>query len=165
MSEIRKLETQVLSSDGKHQLKGVVYLPEGEKKGLFHVVHGMTEYIGRYDGFMRKAAERGYVCFGYDHLGHGNTALEGELGFIALKDGWEYLVKDVAGLWLSAMDAGLSRRDRLRFIREYERRPLPEIFRENRKFWRDVDRAARKLYRKEHGKEAPPLQAPSAAGK
>ena len=96
MSEIRKLETQVLSSDGKHQLKGVVYLPEGEKKGLFHVVHGMTEYIGRYDGFMRKAAERGYVCFGYDHLGHGNTALEGELGFIAHKDGWEYLVKDVA---------------------------------------------------------------------
>ena len=96
MSEIRKLETQVLSSDGKHQLKGVVYLPEGEKKGLFHVVHGMTEYIGRYDGFMRKAAERGYVCFGYDHLGHGNTALEGELGFIAHRDGWEYLVKDVA---------------------------------------------------------------------
>ena len=68
---------------------------------------------------------------------------------------YRYLVKDVAGLWFSAMDAGLSRRDRLRFIREYECRPLPEVFRENRKFWRDVDRAARKLYRKEHGCEPP----------
>ena len=68
---------------------------------------------------------------------------------------YRYLVKDVAGLWFSAMDAGLSVRDRLRFIRGYERRPLPEVFRENRKFWLDVDRTARKLYCKVHGRPAP----------
>ena len=68
---------------------------------------------------------------------------------------YRYLVKDVAGLWFSAMDADLSRRDRLRFIREYECRPLPEVFAATRKFWRDVDRTARKLYQKVHGRPAP----------
>ena len=70
---------------------------------------------------------------------------------------YRYLVKDVAGLWFSAMDAGLSKRDLCRFMREYSRATLPEICRKNRKFWRDVDRTARKLYRTIHGKEAPVL--------
>ena len=44
---------EVLSSDGIHTLKGKVYIPDTEIKGLFHLVHGMTEYIGRYDEFLR----------------------------------------------------------------------------------------------------------------
>ena len=68
---------------------------------------------------------------------------------------YRYLVKDVAGLWFSAMDANLSRRDRLRFIREYTSLPLPDACRNYRKFWRDVDRTARKLYQKVHGRPAP----------
>ncbi len=88
-------EKSVLSTDNKHQLRGKVYLPEGEAKGYFHVVHGMTEHIGRYHRFMCEMAEAGYICFGYDHLGHGATAGEGELGFVASKDGWKYLCRDV----------------------------------------------------------------------
>ena len=80
----------VPSSDGIHALSGKVYIPEENPKGLFHVVHGMTEHIERYDFFMRKLAEDGYVCFGYDHLGHGKTAKNAdELGFIAHKNGWD----------------------------------------------------------------------------
>lgn len=87
----------VPSSDGIHALSGKVYIPEENPKGLFHVVHGMTEHIERYDFFMRKLAEDGYICFGYDHLGHGKTAENAdELGFIAHKDGWNYLAKDVS---------------------------------------------------------------------
>ena len=71
---------------------------------------------------------------------------------------YRYLVKDVAGLYFSAMDAGLTQRDLLRFIRNYEARPLPRIFPADRKFWRDVTRAARKLYRKIHGQEPPPIR-------
>ena len=92
---IRVIDKEVLSSDKIHQLKGKVYLPEGAPKGLLHVVHGMTEYIGRYDGFMRKMAENGYITFGYDHLGHGQTASEKELGYFADNDGWKLLVDDV----------------------------------------------------------------------
>ncbi|MBR4799665.1 MAG: alpha/beta fold hydrolase, partial [Clostridia bacterium] len=93
---IEVLEKRVLSSDGVHELVGKVYLPEGESRGLFHVVHGMTEHIGRYDGFMREIAQAGYTVFGYDHLGHGLTAeADGSFGFIAHKDGWKRLVGDV----------------------------------------------------------------------
>ena len=82
---IKVIDKQVLSSDRSHQLKGKIYIPEGPARGLFHVVHGMTEHIARYDGFMRAIAEEGYIVFGYDHLGHGYTARDaGELGFIAL---------------------------------------------------------------------------------
>lgn len=90
-------EKRVLSSDGVHQLYGRIYIPSGEPKGLFQVVHGMCEYIGRYDSFMRELAENGYIAFAHDHLGHGYTARDnGELGFIAHKDGWRRLVDDVA---------------------------------------------------------------------
>ena len=90
-----KKEISVPSSDGLHMLKGVTYIPQGEIKGIFHLVHGMREYIGRYEHFLPFFAENGFVCVGYDHLGHGNTANEGELGFIAQKGGYKYLVEDV----------------------------------------------------------------------
>lgn len=87
---------KVPSSDGTHQLYGRVYLPEGEVKGLFHVVHGMTEHMERYEPFMKVMAAEGYICFGYDHLGHGKTAKDkSELGYIAKRDGWKLLVNDV----------------------------------------------------------------------
>ncbi len=92
---IKVIDKEVLSSDKQHMLKGKIYLPEGSARGLMHVVHGMCEYIGRYDAFMREMAEYGYITFGYDHLGHGATAKESELGFIAHENGWEKLVDDV----------------------------------------------------------------------
>lgn len=84
------------SSDGAHTLMGVVYEPDTAPKGYLHVVHGMTEHIGRYDRFMADMANAGFICFGYDALGHGNTAKnDDELGFIAKNDGWKLLVQDV----------------------------------------------------------------------
>lgn len=97
---IRVIYKEVLSTNGTHDLKGVVYLPEGEIKGYFQIVHGMTEYIGRYDKFMCDVASDGYIVFGYDHLGHGNTAVtEQELGFIAEKDGYKMLYEDVGAFY------------------------------------------------------------------
>lgn len=89
-------EKRVLSSNGVNELVGKVYRPLGQIRGYFHVVHGMTEYIGRYDSFMRTMAENGYIAFGYDHLGHGNTARnDSELGFIAERNGDDLLARDV----------------------------------------------------------------------
>ncbi len=87
---------KVKSSDNIHTLKGKIFIPEGEIKGIFHLVHGMTEHIDRYDGFFDAFAKRGYVCCGYDNLGHGKTANDAkELGFIAHKKGYDYLMRDV----------------------------------------------------------------------
>lgn len=84
------------STDGIHTLSGRVYLPQGAPRGFFQVVHGMTEHIARYDILMRALAAVGYLVFGYDHLGHGDTAHEGEHGFIASRGGDGLLAKDVA---------------------------------------------------------------------
>ena len=89
-------EREFPSTDGIHTLKGKMYIPEGQPKGIFHLVHGMTEHIGRYDAFLREIAEAGYVCVAYDNLGHGNTAVDdSELGYIAKKKGWKLLTDDV----------------------------------------------------------------------
>ena len=94
--EITTYIKKVPSTDGKHELYGRVYLPQGEVKGLFHVVHGMTEHMERYESFMKEMAAEGYICFGYDHLGHGKTAKDAsELGYIARRNGWKLLVDDV----------------------------------------------------------------------
>lgn len=94
--EVLKKEFTCLSSDGIHTLSGIVFEPIGEIRGFFQVVHGMTEYIGRYEKFMRELAMEGYLSFGYDHLGHGKSVREeGELGFIASKEGDLRLCEDV----------------------------------------------------------------------
>ncbi len=91
-----KVKFTVSSNDNIHTLAGVLYLPKGKAKGFFHIVHGMTEHIGRYDRFMRDMAEEGYICFGYDNLGHGYTAKnERDLGYIAKSKGDDLLCRDV----------------------------------------------------------------------
>ncbi len=93
---MEKLMFPVPSSDGIHTLAGVVYLPSGEARGIFHAVHGMIEHIGRYEPLMRDMATAGYIAVGYDNLGHGRTArTDGELGYIAKKDGYDLLARDV----------------------------------------------------------------------
>lgn len=103
MAEIKSFPCP--SSDGIHTLQGVVYLPEGDAKGYFQIAHGMTEHIGRYDRIMSALTDAGYICFGYDHLGHGKTVNDkSELGYIAKKRGWELLCKDI-GLFSNAVRA------------------------------------------------------------
>ncbi len=86
----------VPSSDGIHTLSGAIYLPEKEPRGYFHIVHGMTEHITRYDRIMQDLTDAGYICFGFDNLGHGHTVKDaGELGYIADKDGDDLLCRDV----------------------------------------------------------------------
>ncbi|BCR05195.1 lipopolysaccharide core heptose(I) kinase RfaP [Desulfuromonas versatilis] len=64
-----------------------------------------------------------------------------------------WIVKDVAGLYFSSMDIGLTRRDILRFMRAYRRRALRSLLQDERVFWERVERRALALYRKEFGRD------------
>lgn len=86
------------SADGIHQSAALRWLPEGECRGVVQIVHGMSEYIARYDGFAEFLAAHGFLVCGEDHLGHGRTAGEGPLGFFAQQDGWRTVVRDVRTL-------------------------------------------------------------------
>ena len=59
-----------------------------------------------------------------------------------------WIVKDLGGLYFSAMDIGLTRTDCLRFIRTYEQRPLRDLFQDHGGFWRQIERTARALHKK-----------------
>lgn len=60
-------------------------------------------------------------------------------------------IKDMAGLFFSAMDIGLTRRDYLRFMREY-RGDLRLSLQRDKRFWQRVQARACRLYHKFHGR-------------
>lgn len=65
-------------------------------KGIVQLVHGMQEYIKKYDEFAKLLADSGYIVVGHDHLGHGDTAKEdGDLGYFSKENGWDNLAQDV----------------------------------------------------------------------
>lgn len=61
-------------------------------------------------------------------------------------------MKDMAALYFSALDIGLTERDCLRFVHRYFDAPLAQSLRGEMAFWSRVDRRARKLYHKFHGR-------------
>lgn len=63
-----------------------------------------------------------------------------------------WLVKDIGGIWFSAMDAGLTRSDRLRFMKIYSGKSPREFTDNDRKFWSRVQSRAERIYAKESGK-------------
>ena len=88
-----KQEFTFPSSDGVHQVHAVLWLPEGEPRGVVQLVHGICEYIMRYGPFAQYLTDHGFAVAGHDHLGHGLTATgPEEYGYFS---DWDQVVTDV----------------------------------------------------------------------
>lgn len=86
------------STDEKSRLHGYIWWPEGDvaPRAAVQLVHGMAEYIGRYDEFARYLTDEGFVVFGHDHIGHGESvASKEEWGDLPVHGGTDILVEDV----------------------------------------------------------------------
>lgn len=59
-----------------------------------------------------------------------------------------WIIKDLAGLYFSSKDIGLTKRDILRFIREYREKPISQILNKEPTFWLKVQNRGEKLYKK-----------------
>jgi heptose I phosphotransferase len=68
-----------------------------------------------------------------------------------------WLLKDLGGLYFSAMDCGLKHRDLLRFMRHYSDKGLRGALGADLSFWLQVAKNAENLYRKEYGVDAPQI--------
>ena len=68
---------------------------------------------------------------------------------------WRWQVKDVSGLFYSAMDIGLTRRDLLRLMAIYMGKSWRQTLEEDSRFWLAVRKRAEALYLKDKGREAP----------
>ena len=83
------------SVDGKTQIHAIRWEPEGEPKAILQIIHGMVEFIDRYDDFARYLTEHGYLVTGEDHLGHGASVQSDEYHGYFGKDGNEWVIADI----------------------------------------------------------------------
>ncbi|MCQ2487278.1 MAG: lysophospholipase [Clostridia bacterium] len=68
-----KTEFTLPSTVGDLDLHAISWKPEGEVKAVLQIIHGMAEYIERYDAFATYFAEKGIAVYGLDHIGHGES--------------------------------------------------------------------------------------------
>ena len=88
------------SADGQHSIHCSLWLPdEGQPKAVVQIVHGISEYVNRYDCLARFLADRGYAVCGEDHLGHGRTGRQdNSFGVFARRGGWDLVTADIRAL-------------------------------------------------------------------
>lgn len=68
-------------------------------KAIIQIVHGMSEWVGRYDYFANKLVSEGYVVYGHDHSGHGNSAKSvNDLGYISDNNIFYTMLEDIKTL-------------------------------------------------------------------
>ena len=83
------------SSTGKNKIHARMCVPDAEPRAIVQIIHGIAEYIDRYDEFMSFLADNGIIAVGTDHLGHGKSIeSEEQTGFFAYENGWDYAVRD-----------------------------------------------------------------------
>lgn len=86
------------SADGVHSIHAQEWLPQGEIRAVVQIVHGVAEYVGRYDHVAHFLNGHGFLVCGEDHLGHGLTAEDGKYGYFGPENGWDYVVRDIRRL-------------------------------------------------------------------
>ena len=86
------------SRDGISKLHAVRYTPDNDEdiRCVVQIVHGMAEYIERYEEFAAYLTSKGIVVTGEDHMGHGKSVgKEGKFGYFCEQDPATVLVRDV----------------------------------------------------------------------
>ena len=90
-------EFTFLSTDGKTQLHGMRWEPEGGSvRAALQICHGVAEHIARYDAFARYLNDLGIAVVGHDHLGHGLSLPEGGTPvYFGEGNTWNTVVDDI----------------------------------------------------------------------
>lgn len=92
------LENTFKSTDGKTQVHW--YKWDVEKPvAVLQIVHGMSEFMERYDAFAKYLNENGILVVGHDHIGHGKSVeSKKDWGYFGEEGGWKVFIQDVEEL-------------------------------------------------------------------
>lgn len=82
-----------MDSLGAGKLHVVRWTPEGEIRGVVQIIHGIAEYVLRYEPFAEFLNASGYLVVAEDHMGHGQSVnplgsgwrISGEVGMSRLQ--------------------------------------------------------------------------------
>ncbi|MBD1585255.1 lipopolysaccharide core heptose(I) kinase RfaP [Pseudomonas typographi] len=118
--------------------------------------HALVAEVARMVGGMHRAGVNHRDCYICHFLLHTDTPVRADgfrLSVIDLHRAQtraatprRWRDKDLAALYFSALDIGLTRRDKLRFLRGYFRQPLRQVLAEEGRLLARLERRAAKLY-------------------
>ena len=84
-------------SCGAGKIHGCRWMPEGAPRGIVQIVHGIAEFIERYDDFANFLTANGFAVVAEDHMGHGQSIEAGSIqGYFT--GGWFAAVEDTMQL-------------------------------------------------------------------
>ncbi len=88
---------------GGSKIHACRWTPEGEVKAIVQIVHGIAEYVERYDDFANYLNSKGILVVAEDHMGHGKSICDATPKgcFVG---GWQTAVKDTYRLLKNTMD-------------------------------------------------------------
>ncbi len=97
--EVTRFEFNFPASNGGHDIYACIWRDTDCKhyKAVIQLVHGMAEYVLRYEDFAAYLARRGYVVCGNDHAGHGfSVESDDERGYFGKRENsWQFLIEDM----------------------------------------------------------------------
>ena len=89
-------------SAGGGRIHAYCWKPEEKPKAIIQIIHGIAEYVARYDHFARYLNQLGYLVVADDHMGHGQSISEEvPQGYFA--GGWDAAVEDCCRLMEKTM--------------------------------------------------------------
>ncbi len=84
------------SRDEKTKIHAIKWVPEEKPVAILQIVHGMSEYMDRYEEFAKVMGSYHILVTGDDHLGHGATIGENGIpGYFCKRDAATVVVRDV----------------------------------------------------------------------
>ena len=89
-------------SHGKGKIHFCRWMPEGQPKAILQIVHGIAEFVERYDDFANFLNTQGYIVVAEDHMGHGKS-IEGGSTQGYFHGGWFTAVEDTCQLMKDTM--------------------------------------------------------------
>lgn len=93
---VTKQEYQFKSADQVSNIHCVKWMPEEQPVAVLQIVHGMVEYIERYEAFAEFMCNKGFVVVGHDHIAHGGSvASEQEWGIVHVKHPSDVMAEDI----------------------------------------------------------------------
>lgn len=93
---VKREELYFDSRDNENKIHAIKWIPESQTPMcILQIIHGMAEYIERYDEFAENMAQKGILVVGEDHLGHGKSVGEnGTYGYFCERDAATVVVRD-----------------------------------------------------------------------
>lgn len=99
---MKKTHYKMSSADETQQVHIISWQGDQEPLGVLQIVHGMQEYIDRYDALARYLVECGWTVIGHDHLGHGQSGIHERGHFSDHPEADQVLMEDIHQVTLQA---------------------------------------------------------------